>query len=290
MIRVALGIAIMAVGIVLIAFGAPTLQSDDAEGKTPLPHKRIGDIDRERFPEPSGITYHPGRKTLFVVGDEGDICEIRTDGTPVKRKMHEVWRDYEGITCNPATGLLYVVVEGEEVVLEVDPETLATKREFAIERTFKGRTVMKAGGDGIEDIAFRPDEKHAEGGTFYVAHQSFTLKNPEEASAVFEVELPLKTGAAGGESKGKILRQWSLGVVDLAGLCFDRERQRLYVLSDAANLLMEVSTEGKVLRRYGFPGQNQEGIAVDPEDYIYFTQDSGGIIKLKWLREEKKEQ
>jgi hypothetical protein len=44
-----------------------------------------GNIDKQNFPEPSGICFHPLRKTLFVVSDEGEVTEIETDGTPVFR-------------------------------------------------------------------------------------------------------------------------------------------------------------------------------------------------------------
>jgi len=40
-------------------------------------------IDQQHFVEPSGICFHPLRKTLFIVSDEGEIAEIKTDGTPV---------------------------------------------------------------------------------------------------------------------------------------------------------------------------------------------------------------
>lgn len=37
----------------------------------PFPGDVIGNIERSSFREPSGIVFHPARKTLFVVGDEG---------------------------------------------------------------------------------------------------------------------------------------------------------------------------------------------------------------------------
>ncbi|HJN17490.1 MAG TPA: hypothetical protein QGH10_18435, partial [Armatimonadota bacterium] len=63
------------------------------------------------------------------------------------------------------------------------------------------------------------------------------------------------------------------------------DRDRLYVISDSKNLFMEATTDGQVLAAYAFPGANQEGIALDPEGYIYIAQDSGGILKHKWARE-----
>jgi DNA-binding beta-propeller fold protein YncE len=256
--------------------------------KVPFPHKRLGNIDRMRFPEPSGICYHPTRKTLFVVGDEGDVVEMKTDGKPVRRKMHGKDRkDYEGITVNPATGLLYVAQEGAEKILELDPDTLETQREFQIDGKFKGKQLIKIGGpNGIEAIEFVPDADHAEGGTFYVTNQSMRLKAAEDISAVFELAVPLKTAKGEGPHKATILRYFSVGAIDLAALHWDAKRKRLLVVSDRLDTLYECTTAGKVMKAYVLPCQDQEGITVDPDDYVYVAQDRGGIIKLKWLRKD----
>ena len=121
-----------------------------------FPCEWVGDIDRISFREPSGIVYHPLRHTLFAVGDEGDVCEITTDGEPLQQ-AHVRDADFEGITCHPDSGLLYVAIEGEEAILEVDPDDLRVLREFTINRTFHGATVLKLGGQGIEAITFVPD-------------------------------------------------------------------------------------------------------------------------------------
>ena len=88
--------------------------SKSPKGKATIafPCKYIGNIDRDRFNEPSGIVYHEERGTLFVVGDEGHIGEMKRGGKYVKKK-HLRHADFEGITVHPATGLLYVAVEGE---------------------------------------------------------------------------------------------------------------------------------------------------------------------------------
>ena len=40
--------------------------------------------------EPSGLAYHPKRKTLFVVSDDGPIAELAADGT-VKNYWHSAY-------------------------------------------------------------------------------------------------------------------------------------------------------------------------------------------------------
>jgi uncharacterized protein YjiK len=247
-----------------------------------FPYEWIGNIDQVEFIEPSGIVFYPNRGTLFVVGDEGDICEIYPDGTMVKQKRIR-HADFEGITYDPSTGLLYIAVERVEKILEVSPEDFSVLREFPIDRTFRGAVVLKEGGQGIESISFVPDSEHPEGGTFFISNQGFTLDNREDPSALFEVEAPLRSGS-GDEMKARILRMYSLGIIDLSGLHYDKSTDHLFVISDATNSLFEITRKGGIIESYAFPGDNQEGIAIDHEDNLYIAQDSGGIIKVKWLR------
>jgi len=266
-------------GVTLLNGCASDPTPQDILSRIIFPNKWVGDIDQIGFNEPSGIVWHPLRKTLFVIGDEGDICEIATDGTPVKQG-HLRDADLEGITCDPATGLLYVAVEEAETVLEVDPESFAILREFSIPREFDGRTLLAAGGEGIEGITFVPDDTHPQGGIFLVANQAFTLTNEQDISAVFQVELPLRDVA----SEPRILGWFSPGIIDLSALNYDARTDRLLVVSDSTNTLLVYSRNYELLEVYAFPGDNQEGVTVDPDGYIYIAQDTGGIIKLKWLR------
>ena len=244
-----------------------------------FPHEWVGDIDKIGFNEPSGICWHSQRRTLFVAGDEGDLCEIGPDGTVIKQK-HIRAADFEGVTSDPATGLLYVAIEEEESVLEIDPETFGVLREFSLPRNFRGKTLLRAGGEGIEGITFVPDSHHAEGGVFYVANQAFTLSDEQDISAVFQVELPLRTRM--GEAR--ITGYFVPGIIDLSGLHYDPIADRILVISDATNLILQYSRDHHLLSVQAFPGDNQEGITVDSDGFLYIAQDSGGILKLKWLR------
>lgn len=244
----------------------------------PLPLTVVGDIEESEFKEPSGLCYHPTRKTLFVVGDGGDLGELKTDGTMIRQKRIRK-ADFEGITCNPSTGLLYIAVEGDEVILEVNPDNLAVLREFQIERSFEGELKMQKGGDGIEAITFVPNTKHPHGGTFYVANQGKDLTHTNDVSAIFELEVPLNNSATNGTAT--IKRSFSIGAIDMAGLHYNSVSGHLLVVSDKMNRLFSVTLDGKVLSAYPLPGTDQEGVALDGADFLYIAQDSGGILKLK---------
>ena len=248
-----------------------------------LPHKSIGNIAPIPMRELSGTTYHPQRQTVFAVGDEGDIYEIRTDGGLIRKGLLEQ-TDIEGITVHPETGLLYAVVEGDEVILEIAPQTFRVTRKFRVNRNFEGRELLKKGGMGLEAIAFIPNAFHPEGGTFWVGNQSFSLKQGKEPSVICEVIVPLLSSTASSDTdkiEGQISRFFSLSIIDISGLAYDQERQCLLVMSDTTNLLQEITLDGNVRRQYLIPGHDQEGIVIDKMGFMYIVQENGEIIKLE---------
>jgi len=238
------------------------------------------DIDLERrIKEPSGICFHPSRKTLFVVSDEGMILEIKTDGMLVSGI--QIPGDLEGITVNPQTGFLYVIVEGEDVILEVDPVDQDVTREFPINRLWKGdpnyiQKQQETYDQGVESLEFVRDEAHPEGGAFYAGNQW-------DPPCVFELYIPLNTSHE-KTAEAKIMRVLPLKLDDPAGMYYDPETKLLNVVSDADNILVEITLEGKVVKEYAFLGDNQEGITRDDQGFLYIAQDSGGILKVRDLR------
>ena len=220
---------------------------------------------------------------MFAVGDEGDIYEIRTDGGLIRKGLLEQ-TDIEGITVHPETGLLYAVVEGDEVILEIAPQTFRVTRKFRVNRNFEGRELLKKGGMGLEAIAFIPNAFHPEGGTFWVGNQSFSLKQGKEPSVICEVIVPLLSSTASSDTdkiEGQISRFFSLSIIDISGLAYDQERQCLLVMSDTTNLLQEITLDGNVRRQYLIPGHDQEGIVIDKMGFMYIVQENGEIIKLE---------
>ena len=243
-----------------------------------LPYNWIGNIAKSQIAEPSGITYHPTRRSLFIADDSGIIHELRLDGTLVQSKgLNE--RDIEGITVNPNTGLLYVAIEDDEAIIELDAETLTMQREFWIGRNFEGELLLKKGGMGIEAIAFVPDDSHPEGGTFWVGNQSFSLKEKDEPSVVCEVVVPLRSGTA-RKAEGTIIHAYRMNFIDISGLAYDVQGDVLVLVSDTSNLLVELKREGTILGQYLLPGDEQEGVVLDGVGYMYIAQESGEIIKL----------
>lgn len=273
-------LACITLSFVILAAGCPSASDPRTVLRSVVfPNQWVGDIDKAGVNEPSGICWHAQRRTLFVVGDEGDLYEMATDGTLIeKKRIREA--DFEGVTYDPATGLLYLAVEEAESVLEIHPETFEVLREFTLPRDFRGRTLLRAGGEGIEGITFVPDSRHPQGGVFWVANQAFTLSDKQDISAVFQVELPLRTRSG----QARITGYFEPGIIDLSGLHYDPATDQILVISDATNLILEYSRSRQLISVQAFPGDNQEGVTVDSDGFLYIAQDTGGIIKLKWLR------
>lgn len=280
--RVLLVILIISISGLLVYFLVQIDQSatqQTAESRPiPLPYNWIGSITKAQIAEPSGITYHPVRRSLFIADDSGSIHEVNLHGTSIQAKgLNE--RDIEGITINPQTGLLYAAVEGDETIIELEPETLTIQRQFRIGRYFKGELLLKKGGMGIEAIAFVPDASHPEGGTFWVGNQSFSLKAKDEPSVVCEVVVPLRTQTA-AVSDASIINAYKMNFIDISGLAYDPQDDVLVLISDTTNLLVEMNREGTILSKYLLPGDEQEGVTLDGLGYMYIAQESGTIIKL----------
>ena len=244
----------------------------------PLPYNWIGNIAKAQIAEPSGITYHPIRRSLFIADDSGNVHEVNLNGASIQAKgVNEL--DIEGITINPRTGLLYAAVEDAEAIIELDPETLTIQREFRISRTFKGEILLKKGGMGIEAIAFVPNGSHPEDGTFWVGNQSFSLKPTAEPSVVCEVVAPLRTETA-AVSEAVIINAYKMNFIDISGLAYDPQDDILVIISDTTNLLVEMNRDGTILSKYLLPGDDQEGVVLDGLGYMYIAQENGEIIKL----------
>jgi uncharacterized protein YjiK len=238
-----------------------------------------GDIDKLGIDQPSGIVFHPGRNTLFVVGDDGIIAELHKDGSPVFSQP--LPGDLEGITVDPATGLLYIVVEGDDVILEFDPERRAILRHFPIDRSYGGKPEFlekqRDGYDnGVEAIAWVPNPSHPEGGTFY-------LGNQWDPPCIFEAEVPLRSRKT-EPAHARIIRVLPTQVADPADMYYDPRTRHLNIVCDADNIFLEITLSGRIIAQYAFPGDSQEGLAQDDEGYLYVAQDTGGIIKIKDLR------
>jgi len=234
----------------------------------------------DQLVEPSGIVFHRQRGTLFVIGDQGDIEEMRLDGSTVK-SAHLGSRDFEGITCNPATGLLYAVEENHSRIYEIDPLTFSVRRKFDIDWTLNGAEVLNPKKEHLEGVTFIADSTHEQGGLFYVVNRSNNPQDEESPSAIFELELQIADPAS-KPSPAKTLGVLQLDFTSLSGIYFDDAEQSFYLVSDDNDALYRVDRSGALQGCFDLPGDKQEGIAKDADGFEYIADDRGNaVLKLE---------
>jgi uncharacterized protein YjiK len=223
----------------------------------------------EAFPEPSGIVYHPLRRTLFVVGDEGDIGEVDLAGNLLH--IRNLGGDLEGVTCNPGDGRLYVVREGDEIIFEVDPQQLTIRRRFTIDRTYDGNAnFLERGGDGVEGVTFVAGEK---GGQFFVVNQY-------DPPALLELGISSLTDDD-GFARAIIVHSATIGSPPLSDVVWDPKNRVFLVVSALWRSAYVVDREGQRKRTVRLPGIMQEGLALLPDGSFVIAQDTGGLVRWK---------
>jgi hypothetical protein len=223
----------------------------------------------ETFPEPSAVVYHPGRDSLFVVGDEGDIGEVSLDGR-ILRQAHP-GGDLEGVTVDPSTGAIYYLREGHEIIFESDPETFTVRRRFSVDRTFGDNpNFLKRGGDGLEGLTFVADADHPEGGRFYAVNQY-------DPPVMVELGLALRSSTAKFES-ARIVASWSVDAPPLSDIVWDPASESFLIVSALSRKVHLVGTDGLERAVVKIPGFMPEGIALLPDGRFVIAQDTGGML------------
>lgn len=226
------------------------------------------------FNEPSGIVFNTHTNSLFIVGDEGDLGEVSLGGT-LLRQQRILNASLEGITCNPVNGSLYLVVEGDDQVLEVHAESFQILGTYEVERFWDDRQVLTQNKHGLEGITFVLDSSKPEGGSLFVVNQVRDRKNPEDVSGILEIEMPTNDNP-----QLSILDLTESNSLDLAGLFYNQNDKHFYVISDAEDRLIKIDQSGIAKDSFFLPGKTQEGITMDTEGFIYVAQDAGGVLKF----------
>jgi len=221
--------------------------------------------------EPSGIAFHPGRGTLFVVGDKGDVAELTRDGEVLRRVNHE-GLGFEGITVGPDGRLFAIEEKKKPRIHELDPQTLQVKAEYEVDTKLRGQRVIgDARNKSAEGLSYVPEQK-----AFYVVNQSppWLVK--------LEVPLDKKSG------KAKAVEAVDLsGVVrhQASDVTHDRATGHFLVTESGGGedkgAVYELTREGKQVRRFYIPGNRAEGLALDDSGRAFIADDAGGVLRVE---------
>ncbi len=208
--------------------------------------------------EVSGIVYHPQRKTLFVVGDKGDIAETRLDGSVLNQARID--GDLEAITVCPDDMGLLVVDEKTGNIFKVSPETLEVTKTYRFIVADGVEVKPVSGGNGIEGLCMVPSE---DGGRFFAVNQN-------DPPLLMEISFSEERS----ESAATVTRTHAIGTTNLAELIWDPTHKRLLALDDTSNLLLEIGTTGIITRRWSLPGVEQEAMTVMPNGSLLVCEES----------------
>ncbi len=242
-----------------------------------LPKKSIGDAIGVRNPsfEPSGIVYHPVRKTLLVVCDDGNLAEISDTGVLLKYWASS-YTDREAVTYCPVNGATYVWNNTAKRIEEVDLDANDT---ITILKSYSLLTIV--GKENIESVEFVPDKSSPEKGYFYVG-----TKAGEGVKKVRKIQLPLSNPKASIKVVGEFtLPHQELGLGDL---WYDAER-KILLGCYSRHLLCEMTLDGDTIAEYLQPFKAEEGICEDPFGNYYIAEDNhggpkyniyGGVLKF----------
>jgi uncharacterized protein YjiK len=208
--------------------------------------------------ELSGLALSEDASFLWGVGDEGDFVKISTDGDNKVTKITNFDDDTEGITINRDTGDLIVSLEPNKV--GIIKKSGGFKK---LQILFKIQEAAKFGNAGLEGITYYKD------GYVYVGSQS--------GPYLWKCDLKGKCG-----TKQK-LKNVVKELTEVAGLCYDHERDRLWIIDSNKRRLYLLSGDAKkLLTKYelGKIG-NPESVSVDHKHgVVWVGDDSSSASKL----------
>lgn len=211
--------------------------------------------------------WHTRLDKLLVVGDEGTLVVMADDGSTVTE--YTIGGDLEGVTiADPDSDFVYVGVENPDAIKEFSLVTGLVTRTFTL-------TSYMVGPDnaGLEALTFVPDASSAEGGYFYAGHQN--------EGAIYIFSLAIATSATSTTVTYVSDFTPHASRTDIAGLHYDADADRLYVLYDANNKIRILDGDQNYVAEWTAPGSDQEGFALGESCEIYIAQDTGGVMRYE---------
>ena len=223
----------------------------------------------------SGLTYHAGRDSLFVVLDAPQrIVESGLDGS-FKRKINlNKFDDTEGITWLGENR--FAVAEearGNIVLVELEPKDGGV----SWKKAKKLRTGIKVNlTNGLEGIAYDPLAKR-----YFVARE-------KRSPAVFKIIPPKPESDTPPTSI--LMSLAGRGLRDISGLHYDAKSERLLILSHESACVVEANKYGieisRLLLRGGKAGLSRtifkaEGVALDKRGTLYIVSEPNLLYTFK---------
>jgi uncharacterized protein YjiK len=221
--------------------------------------------------EASGIAWHPARGRLFAVGDRGTLVEVERTGTVVA--THHVGGNLEDVTVHGPSGRLVLLAEKTGELVVWDPAAAAETARFALDVAgVLGREPADRN-QGFEGIVFRAEAGRPGGGVFHLVHQR---KPARLVTIAFDPTAPARTLGASDVLARHALKPHD----DLTAVAWSDRLGRLLVIADSDDRLLVVSLDGTIDAELLLPGEQQEGLALDPEGVLWVADERRGLLRL----------
>jgi uncharacterized protein YjiK len=220
--------------------------------------------------EPSGIAFHAGRGTLFVVGDRGDVAELTRDGT-VMRSTNLDGRGFEGVTVGPNGRVFAIEEEKPPKLYELDPDSLEIKAEYEVDTKIHGKKVIgNEPNKGTEGLCYVPEEN-----AFYCINQ--------QPPRLVKLAVPLDKKH--GKAKAVDVIDLSRAIERQASdVTYDRISGHFLITESSsgkgAGTVYELTRTGERVRKMSIPGDRAEGLALDGTGRAFIADDSGGVLRV----------
>ncbi|TQV62046.1 MAG: hypothetical protein FNT15_08090 [Sulfurovum sp.] len=205
-----------------------------------------------KIPEASGISYCENSDTLVVANDEGKFYEIDKNGKILNTHLLGKY-DLEGVVCEDDR-FVFALEDGK--ILTVERKTL-TQNLIHIEGLEKLK--KNSGIEGITKV----------GKNFILSSQS---KEKDDARLII---ITLKSDGA------KVEDTIASEIIDSSGL--EYKEDKLYVVSDKKDklYLFDIDKE-KIIKKIDLPPFAVEGVALDNDGNIWFSDDDGAVLRYKF--------
>lgn len=212
-------------------------------------------LEIPKVAELSGICFNSDKSSLVVVGDRGDVAYVGFDGKT--DMIGSYGGDFEAVTIDP-DGNLIIAVEGEQMVYRSKapsygkPEYLFSVDE-AIDGEFKN--------NGLEGITYYKD------GVVFVGSQKNALlwRYKLDGTCISKVSLTSSTSE----------------IKEIAGLCYDAEKNWLWVSDSKARKIFIFTIEGKLLASYDVMYiDNAESLCLDRKNRCLWVGSDESTSKL----------
>ena len=193
----------------------------------------VVDVDVEEL---SGLCFNADSTMLLSCGDQGVVKSISFDGAVSEMLVYDA--DMEGVTLDPATGDLYLAIEGEQHVYKLAaPDYKTVSDAFPVQEAIDDN-YRNGGLEGVE---------------YYKDHILFV--GSQEHAHLWQYRFD-----------GTLLSKVSLSdfATEVAGMCYEPEADYLWIVDSNVRKIFFCTPDGSLLASYDVPMiENAESICVD---------------------------